>query len=96
MKRLAAKSSALALVMIATGGAAPGSNDGLLDALNQTCLDAYRTGRQQFIVNPGPLILIGSDLTFIVNGQERHANYTPLLYTTFEWQEFTPAADRRR
>ena len=74
----------LALIVLAAGGAAPASNDAVLATLNQTSLDAYRSGRQQYITDPGPLIIAGSDLTFLVNGQEWHAGYTPPIYTVLK------------
>jgi hypothetical protein len=84
MERFAVKLGILALAMVMTGAAAPQSNEDMLAALNQSSLDAYRTGRQQLIANPGPVILVGSDLTFIVNGQKKHAGCTPQLYTTLK------------
>jgi hypothetical protein len=84
MKRFAAMLGVLGLALVTAGAAAPSSNDDVLAALNQSCLDAYSAGQQQFTTNPGPLILVGSDLTFIESGQEKHENYTPQLYTTLK------------
>jgi hypothetical protein len=84
MHRFAAILCGLGLAVVTAGAAAPVSNENMLAALNQACLDAYGAGQQQFIANPGPVILVGSDLTFIENEQERHANYTPQLYTTLK------------
>jgi hypothetical protein len=84
MRCLALKVGALLLAAVAAGAAAPGPEDALLQALNQSCLDAYSAGRAQFIASPGPLIIVGSDLTFIANGQETHADYTPGLYTVLK------------
>jgi hypothetical protein len=84
MEKFLVKLGILALAMGVSGAAAPSSNDDMLAALNRSSLDAYRAGRQQFIANPGPLIVVGSDFTFIVNGQRKHASYTPQLYTTLK------------
>ena len=73
------------LLLLAVGaGATPAaaSNEDLLQQLNNASLDAYAAGRQEYIDNPGPLILVGSELTFIWNGQEKRVPYTPQIYTT--------------
>jgi hypothetical protein len=65
-----------------SGNAAADSNDDLLLRLNKDCLAAYVAGRDEFEALPGPLILVGDDLTFIWNGREAHASLTPPIYTT--------------
>jgi len=74
------------LLLLAVGAVATpavaASNEDLLQQLNNASLDAYAAGRQEFIDNPGPLILVGRELTFIWNGQEKRVPYTPQIYTT--------------
>lgn len=84
MRRVVRRLGALLIAAVAAGAAAPAPNDQLLQALNQSCLDAYSAGRQHYIESPGPLIIVGNDLTFVANGQETHADYTPPLYTTLK------------
>ena len=84
MRSVLPRLGVLMLAAAVTSAAAPGSNDALLQALNQSCLEAYSAGRQQYIADPGPLIIVGSDLTFIANGRETHADYTPALYTALK------------
>lgn len=85
MKKPRSNLGFLALALVALGGAAPApSTDDILATMNKDALAAYSAGRQQFIAKPGPVLIVGADMTFLLNGQEMHANYTPQSYTTLK------------
>jgi hypothetical protein len=83
MARLSARIAFFVLALPFLASAAPPEADAL-GALNRVSLEAYAAGRQAFIDHPGPLILVGADLTFIADGHETHADYTPAIYTTLK------------
>ena len=52
-----------------------------LAALNAAARVAYAAGKAKQLERVGPVILVGSEITFIRSGTETNASYTPPLYT---------------
>jgi hypothetical protein len=55
-----------------------------LQALNEAALAAYSAGRQQMLLQRGPVIVVGRDIVLLANGKEVHADYTPDSYTNLK------------
>lgn len=79
------KSFALLLFALLLAGPAAAFSDGdRLKQLNETSLAAYAAGRSELLSRAGPVIIVGADVTFLVDGKETHADYTPAIYTTLK------------